>query len=169
MKKLLDYCFAPEKTMDKQCGREAVLVKRHIRGYDTKRWVDAFKRNDENRSFTHKNRVVLRHEIVAFSPEDNHKITVDMLEEIGAWYLRNRSESIGVCAVHWEESIHLHFVIAGVGLDGKSTRISRGNFKAFKIRLQEYQKQRFPELSHSIVEHSKKKPSRFALRRKKSI
>ena len=158
MKKLIDYVFAPEKIVDKEHSREAVIVKRHVRGYDSQKWVDAFKRNDENKMFTHKKQTVLRHEIISFSPQDNHKITAEMLQDIGTWYLKNRSQSLGVCAVHWEESIHLHFVIAGVGLDGKSTRISREEFKAFKIRLQEYQKQRFPELSHSIVKHSKKKP-----------
>ena len=162
MKKLIDYCFAPEKMIDHSSSREAVILKRHIRGYETERWVDAFKRNDDNRTFTHKNRVVLRHEIVSFSPEDNHKITREMLQDIGSWYLKNRSQSLGVGAVHFEESIHIHFVIAGVGLDGKSTRITRKEFKDLKIRLQEYQKEKYPELSHSIVNHSKKKPSRFA-------
>ena len=92
MKKLIDYCLAPEKITDKEHGREAVIVKRHIRGYDTKKWAYAFKCNDENRTFTHKKRTVLRHEIVSFSPEDNHKITAEMLQDIGSWYLRNRSQ-----------------------------------------------------------------------------
>ncbi len=157
MKKLIDYCFAPEKMIDSTNGRKAVIVKRHIRGYDTQKWVDDFKINDDKRVFIHKNRTVLRHEIISFSPEDNHKITREMLMDFGKWYLKNRSESLGVCGVHYEESIHLHFIISGVAVDGKSTRISREEFKSFKIRLQEFQQQKYPELSHSIVNHSKKR------------
>jgi hypothetical protein len=158
MKKLIDYVFAPEKLIDKTLGREAVIIKRHVRGYDTDKWINAFKRNDDDKLFNHTKRTVLRHEIVSFSKEDNHKITREMLQDFGKWYLKKRSESLGVCGVHYEESIHLHFVISGVGIDGRSTRISREDFKAFKIRLQEFQKEKYPELSHSIVNHSKKKP-----------
>ncbi len=157
MKKLIDYVFAPEKMIDPDHHREPVIIKRHIRGYDTHKWVNAFKYNDDHRAFIHKNRTVLRHEIVSFSSDDHHKITREILQDIGKWYLKNRSESLGVCAVHYEESIHLHFVISAVAIDGSSTRISREEFKAFKIRLQEYQQQKYPELSNSIVNHSKKK------------
>jgi len=166
MKKLIDYVFAPEKMIDHISKRQAVVAKRHIRGYETNRWVDAFKRNDDNRTFTHKNRVVLRHEVVSFSPEDNHRITPEILQNIGKWYLKNRSQSLGVCAAHYEESIHLHFIISAVGINGKSTRITRQEFKAFKIRLQEFQKEKYPELSHSIVNHSKKKALKLELTQK---
>ncbi|PQJ76488.1 relaxase/mobilization nuclease domain-containing protein [Polaribacter glomeratus] len=144
--------------MQDQIGnRETLIVKRNIRGYNAERWVDLFQKNDANRLFEHKNRTVLRHEIVAFSKEDNLQLTKGKLQDIAKWYLRNRSDSLGVCGVHWEESIHLHFVISGVGLDGKSTRISRKDFKDFKIRLQNYQQSKYPELSNSVVNHLKKK------------
>lgn len=158
MKKLIHYCFNPEKMEDKSLGREKVIVKKYLKGYDISSWIDQFKSNDESRVFHYKNkRSVLRHEIVSFSPKDSGKITKDTLEDIGKWYLKNRTQSLGVCTVHWEKSIHLHFVIAGVGLDGKSTRISREDFKAFKVRLQEFQKEKYPELNNSIVDHVKKK------------
>jgi DNA phosphorothioation-dependent restriction protein DptG len=157
MQKLIRYVFAPEKLVDKKLNRNQLIVKRNIRGYDPEKWADLFQKNDANRTFEHKKRTVLRHEIVSFSPEDNSKITREILQDIAKWYLKNRSNSIGVCGVHWEKSIHLHFVISGVGVEGKSTRISRQDFKGFKIRLQDYQQEKYPELSKSIVNHSKKK------------
>lgn len=159
IKKLIDYVFAGQKLADIKLKREPVIVKRHIRGYETDKWVDAFKSNDDNKTFTHKNRVVLRHEVVAFSKEDNHKITSEMLQDIAKWYLKNRSQSLGVCGVHWEDSVHLHFIISAVGIDGRPTRITRQEFKNFKVRLQQYQQQKYPQLTHSIVNHSKKKSS----------
>ncbi|WP_439131466.1 relaxase/mobilization nuclease domain-containing protein [Polaribacter sp.] len=157
MQKLIRYVFAPKKLIDHKLNRNQLIIKRNIRGYDPEKWADLFQQNDKSRIFEHKNRTVLRHEIVSFSPEDNSKITRETLQDIAKWYLKHRSDSMGVCGVHWEESIHLHFIISGVGMDGKSTRISRQDFKDFKIKLQDYQQERYPELSKSIVNHSKKK------------
>jgi len=157
MKKLVNYVFDPEKLKDDKLHREKVIVKKNIRGYNSENWIASFYTNDRNRTFEHQNRTVLRHEIVSFSKEDNSKITKEMLQAIGKWYLKHRSDSLGVCGVHWEDSVHLHFIISGVSLEGKSTRISREAFKNFKIALQDYQKENYPELSNSIVNHSKKK------------
>lgn len=157
MKKLINYCFNPDKMEDKSLGREKVVVKKYLKGYDISSWIQQFKSNDDSRIFQHKKRTVLRHEIISFSPLDSNKITKDALEDIGKWYLKNRTQSLGACTVHWEKSIHLHFVIAGVGLDGTSTRVSRKDFKAFKVKLQEYQREKYPELNNSIVNHVKKK------------
>jgi len=157
MQKLINYVFEPAKLKDDRCNRKALIIKQNISGYDQERWLDTFHTNDQNRTFEHQKRTVLRHEIVSFSKEDNPKITREALQNMGKWYLKNRSNSIGVCGVHWEDSIHMHFILSGVGLDGKSTRISRKAFKDFKIRLQDYQQENYPELTNSIVNHSKKK------------
>jgi MobA/VirD2-like, nuclease domain len=158
MQKLIRYVFAHEKLIDASLDRKPLIVKQFISGYDLEKWADSFKTNDDNRHFTHKHRTVLRHEIISFAPESAEFLTRDKLKTFAKYYLKNRSpQSMGICGVHYEKSIHIHFIISGVSIDGKSTRISRKEFKAFKIKLQEFQKQKFPELSHSIVEHSKKK------------
>lgn len=155
--KLINYCFDLDKMEDKARGKEKVIIKKYLKGYDPKNWISQFKHNDENRLFNHKRRTILRHEIISFSHLDSEKITHKIVQDIGKWYLKNRSNTLGVGTVHWEDSIHLHFVIAGVGIDGKSTRISREEFKKFKVKLQEYQKEQYPELNNSIVNHVKKK------------
>lgn len=156
--KLINYIFDPEKLKDNTLNREPLISKRNILGYNQNKWIDSFKTNDDKRSFEHSKRTVIRHEIVSFSDKDNHLLTREALKAISKWYLKHRSpNSLGVCAVHYEKSIHIHFAISGVGLDGKSTRISRKAFTDFKIKLQEFQKEHYPFLSNSIVQHSKKK------------
>ena len=150
IKKILLYCFDPNKTKDNSKGRNEVVVKKYLRGYSMEPWVDAFLENDSKKIFNHQNRTVLRHEIVSFSKEDHSKITSEMLFDFGKWYLKNRSNALGVGTVHWEESIHFHFIIAGVGMDGRSTRITRKQFKEFKVRLQGFQKEKYPELSNAL-------------------
>ena len=141
MKKLIKYVFNFEKMHDSKRGREALIVKQLLRGYDPQKWTDALYKNDQHANFIHARRTVLRHEIISFSPESNIHITRSKLKTIAKWYLNNRSlKSLCVGAVHWDESPHIHFVISGVGIDGKSTRISRSEFKQFKIDLQAFQK-----------------------------
>ena len=141
--------------------REPLVVKQFVRGYDPEKWADAFKENDEKRTFTHTRRTVLRHEIISFSPESTEFLGREKLKAFAKFYLKHRSpHSVGVCGVHYDKAIHIHFIISGVTIEGTSTRISRKDFREFKIQLQEFQKRMYPELSHSIVEHAKKKSSR---------
>lgn len=158
IQKLIRYVFDPQKMDHDPLGRKQLIVKKYLRGYDIEQWTDMFIENDNKRSFNHSKRTVLRHEIISFSPRDNELLTRDMLKDIAKYYLKHRSvKSLGVCGVHYDEAIHIHFIISGVGIDTKSTRISRNEFKSFKIKLQEFQQEKYPQLSHSIVDHSKKK------------
>jgi len=158
IQKLIRYVFDPQKMDHDPLERKQLIIKKYLRGYDIEKWSDMFNENDNKRSFNHSKRTVLRHEIISFSPQDNRLLTRDILKDFGKYYLKHRSpKSMGVCGVHYDEAIHIHFIISGVGVDGKSTRISQKEFKEFKIKLQEFQQEKYPQLSHSIVEHSKKK------------
>lgn len=157
IKKLINYVFEKEKLIDKYHNRNPLVHKKFLQSFDKDKWVQQFKVNDDSRSFNHKKRTVLRHEIIAFAPEDNTHLTREKLEDFIRFYFKHRSpRSKVVAGVHYERSVHIHFVHSGVGVDGKSTRIDRDDFKKFKIRLQEYQKDKYPELSRSIVSHNSK-------------
>lgn len=158
IQKLIQYIFDPEKMKDVHKDREPLVVKQFVRGYDPEKWADAFKENDEKRTFSHTRRTVLRHEIISFSPESNDFLTREKLKAFAKFYLKHRSpNSLGVSAVHYDKAIHIHFIVAAITIEGRSTRVSQKDFRRFKIQLQEFQKQNYPELSDSIVEHSKKK------------
>lgn len=160
IKKLIHYVFNKHKMQDRFHNRAPVTVKRFIKTYDKDKWTSQFKINDDRRTFNHAKRTVLRHELIAFSPKDHKHLTREILKDFAQFYLKHRSAtSLGVAGVHYEESVHIHFIISGVGIDGKSTRISQKEFKDFKIKLQKFQREKYPELSHSIVPHSKKKVS----------
>jgi hypothetical protein len=158
IEKLIHYVFDSNKMEHDHLRRKSLTVKKYIRGYDINKWTAQFIENDNKRSFNHAKRTILRHEIISFAPQDNKLLTREILKDFGKYYLANRSpKSMAVCGVHYDEAIHIHFIISGVGVDGKSTRISQKQFKEFKIKLQEFQQQKYPKLSHSIVDHSKKK------------
>lgn len=158
IKKLIRYVFERDKLTDRYRDRKPLVQKKFLQGFDKDKWAAQFKENDDRRTFNHKRRTVLRHEIIAFAPEDNRHITREKLKGFIDFYFKHRSlRSKTVAGVHYGRSVHIHFVHSGVGIDGKSTRIDRDDFKKFKIRLQEFQRKRYPELSGSIVDHSKAK------------
>lgn len=158
MKKLIRYVFEKEKLRDKHHGRKPLVMKKYLQSYDQDKWVSQFKENDNNRTFNHKRRTVLRHEIIAFAPQDNKHLTREKLQDFIRFYFKHRSSnSKAVAGVHYEKSVHIHFVLSGVGVDGRSTRVDRSAFKDFKIKLQEFQRRKYPELSHSVVDHSRPK------------
>lgn len=152
--------FEKDKLKDRFYNREAVVSKKLLQSYDKDKWVAQFKANDNKRSFNHKRHTVLRHEIIAFAPEDNKHLTKEKLQDFIKFYFKHRSpRSIAVAGVHYEKSVHIHFIHSGVGVDTKSTRINRDDFKQFKIQLQKFQREKYPELSHSIVDHNRKSKS----------
>jgi len=165
IRRLISYVCDPQKMQDKYYGRKLLTVKQYIPSYNQEKWVQAFKSNDDRRTFNHKKRVVLRHEIISFAPQSNPLISRDTLHAFAKYYLKNRMQkpTMGIGVVHYDQAPHIHFVMAGVALDGSATRVSREQFKAFKVQLQEFQEQQFPELSHSIVDHNKHKTLKLQL------
>lgn len=158
IRKLIRYVFEKEKLEDRFYNRELVVSKQFLQSYDKDKWVMQLKANDDKRTFNHTKRTVLRHEVIAFGKQDNKHLTKEKLKDFIKFYFKHRSpRSMTVAGVHYEQSVHIHFVHSAVGVDGKSTRVSRDDFKQFKIKLQEYQKQKYPELSHSIVDYNKSK------------
>lgn len=160
IKKLIRYVFEKKKLEDRFHNRKSVVRKQFLQTYDKDEWVNQLKTNDDQRTFNHKRRTVLRHEIIAFGKQDNKHLTREKLQAFIKFYFKHRSpRSMAMAGVHYEESVHIHFIHSAVGVDKKSTRVSRDEFKQFKIKLQEFQREKYPELSHSIVDHRKKKAS----------
>lgn len=165
IRRLVEYVCDQKKMQDRYYGRKPLTVKQFLQSYNQDKWTQALKSNDDKRTFNHTKRTVLRHEIISFAKESNPLISRNTLQTFAKYYLKHRmtKPTMGVAVVHYDETPHIHFVIAGVALDGSATRISRQEFKTFKIELQQFQKEQFPELSHSIVDHNKAKTLKLEL------
>ncbi|WP_299213558.1 relaxase/mobilization nuclease domain-containing protein [uncultured Dokdonia sp.] len=165
IRRLVEYVCDQEKMQDRYYGRKPLIVKQFLQSYEQGNWVQALKSNDDKRTFNHAKRTVLRHEIISFAKESNPLISRNTLQTFAKYYLKHRmtKPTMGVAVVHYDEAPHIHFVIAGIALDGSATRISRKEFKTFKIQLQQFQQEKFPELSHSLVDHNKAKTLKLKL------
>ena len=165
---LLNYIHDPNKMFD-EAGHSCV-VKRYLSGYgDIASWTDQLVENDNRKTFNHAKRVVMRHEIFSFSPHSSPYITREALMDITKRYLEQRTESPSVAVAHYEEGkpIHVHCAIAGVRVDnGKSTRISKKAFKAFKIEMETYIQERYPDIHRtSYIDHDPSKDRQSTMKR----
>lgn len=103
-----------------------------------------------------KNGVVLYHEILSLAKADRTKITPAILTDFAAFYVSRRAPGALACAViHTDrDHAHIHLVISA-NLRGQPQRIrlSRAEFCEAKKALEAYQRERYPELTHSRVDH----------------
>ncbi len=102
---------------------------------------------------------VAEHLIIAFSPEDTAKITKHMIKDIAEHAVKLYGENIlAVVSLHENTpSLHIHCVLSSSTLAGVGNRKSIQEYEQFKIGLQTYTQEKFPQLSHSTVRHGLKR------------
>ena len=114
-------------------------------------------------ALSRKNGVVLYHDVLSFSKHDKQQITEEILLDLGQKYLELRvPNALAYGRVHFDKgNPHIHFVISGneVGSQKKAW-IYKSELKKIKRELEAYQKERYPELVHSIAQGGKAKRKR---------
>ncbi len=101
-----------------------------------------------------KNGNVLYHEILSFSDQDRTSVTPTILEDLTRKYLELRSpNALAFAQAHFDtECPHMHIMISANNLaSSKRLRLSRVEFAGVKRSLEQYQRQRYPFLEHSVV------------------
>lgn len=152
-KSLLDYMFKSEDA-------SKTILQKNMYGKSIPEWIQEFKYNEQNRIIKRINNNKILHDIISISKDDYKNITIAKMKDIGNKYLQLRGDNIiAVGALHMEkEHAHIHFMISPVEIyTGRSVRISKQRFKEIKQELQDYHREKYPELIHSIVDHDKKK------------
>lgn len=112
-----------------------------------------FKAVQKIRSYHRVDEVACFHYIISIAPQDAIYVTDDMLKSIAKEFIRLRApNALVVGTKHMEKGKHphLHLVISS-GLDGKSSRISNGDFRKLKADMQTFQLSHYPKLEHSVV------------------
>ncbi len=107
-----------------------------------------------------KNGIFLYHEILSFDPEDSLVLTETALRELTLRYLKLRApQAKAVAVVHTDtDCTHVHMMISANEV-GRSKKLHVSQQRYFSIRreLEAFQKERFPELKHSLVfEHGER-------------
>lgn len=132
----------------------------NLRGNNIDTWVEQYQKNEQFRKVKRKDSVYVKHEILSFHKADSENISIDKLKDIARQYMKLRNHRGMYVAVPHMDKDHLHIHICSSGIEyrtGKSTRMSRKDFADLKKNVQNYQSEKFPELSHSIVAHGARK------------
>lgn len=125
----------------------------NLTSFEEKGIVQEFLANDGFRK-QRKNGVALQHIILSFHELDDPHITPAILEGLTQKFLELYvPKGIAFARVHEAEAHpHVHILIGAneLGSD-RSIRISRSKFLEIHRQLEEYQREHYPELSHSLV------------------
>jgi hypothetical protein len=133
-----------------------LIIKHNVRGNSIEDWIRQFQDNEAQRLYNRSDAVNVHHTIISFGSADKDKITSALLSDIAQEYIRLRGDnSMLVGTVHANrDHLHLHLAVSGTLINGMASRVSKAEFQQIKVKLQEYQRERYPELENSIVNHT---------------
>ncbi|MGB1295736.1 MAG: relaxase/mobilization nuclease domain-containing protein [Flavobacteriales bacterium] len=120
------------------------------------------------------NGICYHHTILSFSPLDKKVITKDILEDLAKEFIKIRgaNEALVLCKHHEEKDHHhLHLLISATKYkSAESLRLDNEQYKNVQESIELYQKQKYPQLEHSIVyldKQPKQKNKSFSDKRKR--
>ena len=161
---LLEYMTNEKKRLFDEKGRSFAIT-RNLKGHSISRWEKQFRENESFRNVIRKDSVILTHEILSWHKDDAENITLEKMQDIANEYIRQRNPNgLYVAVPHFDkEHYHIHICASGVEYHtGKSLRISKEEFAKLKKDIQNYQLEKYPELSNSSVAHGKQEKSRVS-------
>ena len=141
-------------------GRSFALT-HNLKGDSITEWVKQFEANEKNRTHKRTDSAYIKHEILSWHRDDAKNITLAKMEEMAREYIKRRNpKGLYVAVPHFDKDhYHIHVCASGVDKTGKSLRLSKVELRKLKKDIQQYQIEKFPELSKSIVNHDKKEKS----------
>lgn len=159
IKYILRYMLSDDKQLKKESLNKPFIVRHNIRSRTIEGYIKEFKENESRRKYKRKNQIAINHTIISWNNKDTQKITDATLKAIAKQFIKLRGENnLYIISKHTDRKhIHLHCAVSSNSLDGFSNRLSKVQFAAFKIELQKFQIQHFPELHNSIPHHGKGK------------
>ncbi len=158
---LLEYMLHDKDRLFDREGK-SFIVTYNLKGNNINEWEMQFKENETYRTQRRKDNVLLTHEILSWHRDDAKDITLKKLEEMTREYIKLRNPNGLYIAVPHFDKGHYHVHVCASGIEyhnGKSLRLSKAELQKLKKNIQNYQVEKYPELSHSIVEHGGKNKS----------
>ncbi|MBK8241890.1 MAG: relaxase/mobilization nuclease domain-containing protein [Saprospiraceae bacterium] len=149
----MNYVLKPEKN-----EKAEPILKHNLRSRSPVGWTKEFESNEALRLYKRSDNIKLNHMILSFSSKDIEHISKDLLKDISKKFieLRGKDNVYLASSHHDKDHIHLHILMSATKyLTGESNRISKLEFQDLKLGLDAYQKDKYPELIHSLPAHGK--------------
>jgi hypothetical protein len=139
-------------------NERSFIITHNIKGRNIKEWEQQFNENETYRKQKRKDNVFVFHDLLSWHKDDAKNITLEKMQDMAREYIKLRNPNGMYIAVpHFDkEHYHLHICCSGVEYrTGKSLRLPKNKLVKVKQAIQNYQIEKYPELSHSIVQHGK--------------
>lgn len=137
-------------------------ITHNIRSDDIPGYTREFIENESFRKQSRSDQVYLFHEIISFNAnEDTAALTPEVVSDIAREYIRLRGiEGVMLGAVHRDkEHVHVHFCVSALKFrTGTSFGLSKATLRQLKIQIQDFHKQKYPEISQSFPQHGIGRP-----------
>ena len=143
-------------------NKNSFAITHNLKGKTVTEWEKQYKENEQFRKIKRSDSVYLTHEILSWHRDDAKHITLAKMEEMAREYIKLRnSKGMFVAVPHWDKQhLHLHICASGIEFKtGKSLRLPKVELQKLKKDIQQFQIERFPELSKSVVQHGRKEKS----------
>jgi hypothetical protein len=139
--------------------RSKLTVRHNIRARSLKGIIAEFAKNESFRLVKRKDSVRLYHTVLSLSNKDRALVDEKVLNDLAKKYVALRGlNNLYVGACHFDKDhAHIHIVHSGTSLDGRSSRVTKQQFHSIKLNLERYQLEQYPFLTHSLVDHGKKR------------
>jgi hypothetical protein len=134
------------------------IIRHNVRSRSIRGVIREFEENEAFRLVRRKDSVRLFHTILSFSKEDTPNISDKLLKDIASKFIVERGNNnlyVGTKHDDRDRHVHLHIIVSGTQLNGRSSRISKQQFHHLKLELDRYQREKYPQLVHSLPEHER--------------
>jgi hypothetical protein len=137
-------------------NERSFAISHNLQRNSIEEWDKQFRKNENFRLNRRKDSVIATHEMISFSKEDAKNISIDKMEDMSREYIKQRNPNgMYVAVPHFDkEHYHIHLCVSGIEYrTGKGMRLGKKELQMFKQKIQEYQIEKYPELSKSVVKH----------------
>lgn len=142
-------------------GLERFIYTKNLQGQTVDQWIKELETNESYRLRRTKNQVYLNHVIISWHVLDRQNITTAMLKDIAQEFTKRRGIAQYIAAPHYHQNaVHLHILHGIEYRTGKSLRISKARFAQIKRDLESIQRERYPAIHHSNIDHDKNNKDR---------
>ena len=158
--------------LEKEQDNAEIRIRHNLKGDDPAGWIRQFHEIENQRIKNRKNSVRLNHYVISFHPGDTDAIEEliavgkNPLQELAQEFIDQYCPTTAALVVFHKPdkifpNLHVHLVFPGVTMLGRSLRVSKSVYESVRVHIQKTQEDRFPELTHSLVDHTKANPERI--------
>jgi hypothetical protein len=124
-------------------------------GKTAKEIAKDFEKNNQFIKRRNSKQIGIYHFILSFHSKERYLLDDSKLFDFGQKFcqLMNADKSLAFLRPHWEkDNIHLHCAMSASHFgNGKSRRMSKAKWKEVQIAMNEFQKEHYKELKHSLL------------------